>query len=1207
MKKENRYPPKKSKLKNKRTGSSENIVNEKKNNYNRLSNKLEDRNTNITHINNINIVNMIMNKEKFYKSNNISNNNANNRSQSDKKDNNEKTYEQKRNNTSFLIDYNAKGNFSTLSNEDLKKLKINKFLLNSPVDNPKISQIMKYKKKAGLLKTKQKNNSYKKLSNINISLYNNKYLNKKSKHKRNNISSGNLNTLSPNKQRDLFKKLRNKINNEESEENIKNKSKNINRKKYINKSTDDGNYMKDLIERFNLNKETENKEYIESEMNFNNKLENDDYGKDLEYLNFHIPYTIKVNLNKKINESNIKNTSPKYLNTNNESIFNLNKSLNKNEFNNILLIKDNNIKLEIPKTYPKYINGNKKKYYFDNDDEIINFVKNKFKEKNSKYLSELQSKNYITNIFGNSNNNNNNYKKKKNAYTGFILSKKIKGQNNFEIELNNINLDNINRILNNEKFEINNEFVIFTPMRNINILKEENKNIKWEYNKLKEENKNINLNVIKLKEDNTLLKIKYGKLKHECDNLMQELKIENYKIKEFIEKINKKDIIIKKYEKKLNENQIEIRKLENKILLYKSNKNNFIIINQIQIELKDKELKIYQNNFINKDNDNPSILMESKININHALSNIRAFRNNLKIDKVQVFNYESIYKNKYNKISWINDKNIKIEKCFNINYNINANKQENIFINKKKEIINNNIQREKIFNIYYEGIKNIRNINKNLIIEKLNDINIILKNNNNKIIINNDNIDNIALKEDKIENKDLKKNNLIIEKLNQFNYKNDKKRNNINKNLIIELISNINYDGNKRFINNIEKLNNFHFQIISHKNKKLFDNLISSKSFEFAYHEILNNKNIKLILEKNIYFNYEGIKYTNNIIKNYNISMNNNFSFEALKKHNKAIVLEHINNIYYEGNKSKNIILNITKENNSYFEHIKKNVNLIIEKKDIIYYENILLNKNKINRFINNSIEKINDITYVTSNKLNKNTLYEIEQNTLFTLINTKIDKIKKFNNLEIYKDIKNYFFFEKIVPNLEKEKDKEEKSLYEDIYETPKDSINNKPINNISTINNISNINSLNNISSLSKIVEKSEKNNSQQNQKNARASRALNRIKKRNKTKDEKDKVENNLISSDILMALQNVGSKGSKGEIKYRQSFRIMEIAKKLEKEIKKEGEDENKIEEKKGEENNNNIDAKYRNSCAIEIISHKPVDNKKKKKNRISFVG
>jgi hypothetical protein len=46
--------------------------------------------------------------------------------------------------------------------------------------------------------------------------------------------------------------------------------------------------MKDLIERFNLNKETENKEYIESEMNFNNKLENDDYGKDLEYLNFHI-------------------------------------------------------------------------------------------------------------------------------------------------------------------------------------------------------------------------------------------------------------------------------------------------------------------------------------------------------------------------------------------------------------------------------------------------------------------------------------------------------------------------------------------------------------------------------------------------------------------------------------------------------------------------------------------------------------------------------------------------------------------------------------------------------------------------------------------------------------------------------------------------------------------------------------------------------
>ena len=183
MKKENGYPPKKSKLKNKRTGSIDNILNEKKNNYNRLSNKLEDRNTNITHINNINIVNMIMSKEKPYKYKNISIN-SQNRSQSDKKiDFKNNKNKNKRNNTSLLIEYNKKMNNSTISKEDISKFKTNKLLLYSPYDHSKIVQILKFKKKGGLNKTKQKNNSCKQLSNIQLNINNHKYFNHKNKNK----------------------------------------------------------------------------------------------------------------------------------------------------------------------------------------------------------------------------------------------------------------------------------------------------------------------------------------------------------------------------------------------------------------------------------------------------------------------------------------------------------------------------------------------------------------------------------------------------------------------------------------------------------------------------------------------------------------------------------------------------------------------------------------------------------------------------------------------------------------------------------------------------------------------------------------------------------------------------------------------------------------------------------------------------------------
>ena len=107
------------------------------------------------------------------------------------------------------------------------------------------------------------------------------------------------------------------------------------------------------------------------------------------------------------------------------------------------------------------------------------------------------------------------------------------------------------------------------------------------------------------------------------------------------------------------------------------------------------------------------------------------------------------------------------------------------------------------------------------------------------------------------------------------------------------------------------------------------------------------------------------------------------------------------------------------------------------------------------------------------------------------------------------------------------------------------------------------------------------------------------MNRIKKRNQTV--------NLMNSEVLEALENYTYNNSgKGGNEYRQSFRIMEIAKKLEREITKQGLiDDNKDKEVK-QENNNDIKNNEKNDI-VDIISKKPINTKKKKKTKIDFKG
>ena len=232
-----------------------------------------------------------------------------------------------------------------------------------------------------------------------------------------------------------------------------------------------------------------------------------------------------------------------------------------------------------------------------------------------------------------------------------------------------------------------------------------------------------------------------------------------------------------------------------------------------------------------------------------------------------------------------------------------------------------------------------------------------------------------------------------------------------------------------------------------------------------------------------------------------------------------------------------------------------------------------------------------------------------------FSYIPEKKDIInqKKFDVLEISKDILSNIFIEKESKEIKVEK--LDNSLYEDILETPKKQTSNESTNYTSSTSNLSVSISIFNkkaekpediINSINKKdVKKENKDNSALDKlstnirKVERESRAMNRIRKKNQTVIDK----NNEISNNIFNALQNLDNKG---EIKYRQSFKIMEIAKKLEKEITKQDENEKENEEKQNDNNNDN-NTKYRNSSVIEIISLKPIDNKKKKKHRISFNG
>ena len=1151
----------KKKIKNKRISSLESSPSSKISSsfHQKLSDKLNKQNSNqnITNINNINIVNMIMNKEKPLKYKNISINTSN-RSQY-KKNNISIKKNQNTNCISLVFENNKKTTQTNSSMDELPKFKTNKLLFCPPFNHSRIIQTLKSQKNYELIKSKKNNHSCRNLANINID-YNNektsfiKKRNKKnkSKHKLNNI---NLPLIAKTHFSEIRGELRNRLIWETNNNNLNNTNFNNinisdlkkNKKNENNKSkTSEENIdIKDLLNDLNLNKETDAKDYIDSEINILNKQENLDYDKDLEFLKINSPYSIRVTKreNDKIKPKNI-SSDYKY----NESITNLNISTSKKYSN---LIKENIYNFNIKKSNIKYIN-NKKKIIFDNDEDIINFVKNKFKDKNSRYLSELQSKNYVNNIFGN---NYNNFIKKKNMYTGLLLTKKLKGKTLFEIELEN-NVDLINRELKKEKFTINNELVLFTPVTHIMQLKEENNNIKNECNKIKEENKNIYVVFVKLKEEIFYARIKFGKLKNEYDKILKDLKAVNDKKKEYKDDISKKDILINNLEKKIND-------LQNVLSEFKYGKSNIGINNIFNLISKEIQLEFLnkKNKKFTKKNKNINIntnifdamyrkcfnfvMIEKVCNLKFDYAKLKLFKNkedkneskqnkeiqrdflsNLIIDNVQKLNYITLNNSKSKKSEWIIDENIQIEKGYIFNYinqknkveNFNKNifiiqKENDIYFNKTKNIeiknnINNLFELENICNFNFKGIKNqnnIINIKKDLLISQIynfdyignkniNNYNLIdeMKQNENSINKNMiiEHITDLIFEKIKIEKKNI---NFIIQQFNNIFFEGMRKNNNetnnkFNNDLKVQQINNINYNG----ITKEEEKNN------NNKNNNLIIESISRINYEGVnkYYNINNN----LIKETISNINYEGVKKDANKNKKIILEQINNLTFEGIRKEknksNTNLSIENISNLYFDRVKisyNMNNSIGIERVFSLYFEKTIKNINIYLnlEKVNYLFFEGI-----KKNNIINDSLflENIFNICFegIKSEKKNNNLNMENAQYLYIEGIKKKSDKN---NNLQIEQSL--YLFFDRIQKNLNIIIEKNSTIYFENNKAINKDKknnlleiIKNESIDFFKTQNNIIKLFNNNSIESVNIItiekIEKSKKENNYEIQQN-------------------------------------------------------------------------------------------------------------------------
>ena len=272
---------------------------------------------------------------------------------------------------------------------------------------------------------------------------------------------------------------------------------------------------------------------------------------------------------------------------------NINKNLNKIVNNNFEIYHNDNINYYGIEKEKNLNSSNKKKnndekFVFENENDIIDYIYNKFEE-------ERKKKNYFN---------------RKLRFTGFVLSKKYKGKNLYDVRIED-NIDKINQQLKDEQILISNKQVEFRFTENEDVNDNGNNN---EKDNAKEDNEKLNNELDKLNEEN------------------QRLKAEN-------DKLNKKDLVknglIKKLDYEKQNFLEEIKKLKEEIEELKNSK--------INKEKKDKLYEIENNNFFdiksninnsNNKNKNKNIEEDSDENTPNILYNFKVTFNKIQKGKI---------------------------------------------------------------------------------------------------------------------------------------------------------------------------------------------------------------------------------------------------------------------------------------------------------------------------------------------------------------------------------------------------------------------------------------------------------------------------------------------------------------------------------------------------------------------------------------------
>ena len=167
------------------------------------------------------------------------------------------------------------------------------------------------------------------------------------------------------------------------------------------------------------------------------------------------------------------------------------------------------------------------KLSFNNDDEVLHYIKKKIREEKS---SE--------------------YNNGKMKYNYFILTKKFHGKTLYEIGLEN-DLNEINNILRKENVEIEHEPVAFITIKELNQLKggevsEEIERLKKEIDKVNQEKEQLKEEIEKMNQENKKLQKDIDIVSFQNKKLSNKTSDENEKLKEDIEKMNKENEKLKK-------------------------------------------------------------------------------------------------------------------------------------------------------------------------------------------------------------------------------------------------------------------------------------------------------------------------------------------------------------------------------------------------------------------------------------------------------------------------------------------------------------------------------------------------------------------------------------------------------------------------------------------------------------------------------------